>query len=404
MSPVYEHIESYHSLTCGVMKGKRCGGHACGGICDLEAKTLLNELIRACKDDLAEENDLSHSKFDLEELVIHKLSKIAAEFQTHCTERHFCSILHLGCRNGRYCLEVGKRAHMVERHGGDHSACCPLVKRPPKQQCDESHVCNSQSPNMHLVTELLELKNQVVKLLQAPFAPCVLPEISPDDSASLFHTMEIATQVFDAKDISEFSSVSDLSCSSVPSLLSGDGGPHCFLPQMLFRTGGGPIFYMLAQDLRVGSQVLSADGAKMLEVTRIDVHNTSTLIELHVEGAPRFTTTPTHRIMVPYGAQPHTVAAKDLQVGSFVLCSDNMAQKVSHIKTLCEENEVLAIAFKPDEPVTAFLAPPSMVMTKGFKARATRRSGMNRRAVNPRPAQGEQASEFIGTAPGEYSD
>lgn len=107
--------------------------------------------------------------------------------------------------------------------------------------------------------------------------------------------------------------------------------------------------------------------------------------------------------MVPYGNQPHAVAAKDLQIGSFVLCSDTMARKVSCITTLGEEREVLAIAFKPDEPVAVFEAPIEMVMTKGLRGKATRRSGMNKRA-SPQPDQSVQVSEFVGTASGEYRD
>eukprot|EP00419_Tripos_fusus_P056951 CAMPEP_0172910032 /NCGR_PEP_ID=MMETSP1075-20121228/183862_1 /TAXON_ID=2916 /ORGANISM="Ceratium fusus, Strain PA161109" /LENGTH=166 /DNA_ID=CAMNT_0013768103 /DNA_START=509 /DNA_END=1009 /DNA_ORIENTATION=- len=164
-------------------------------------------------------------------------------------------------------------------------------------------------------------------------------------------------------------------------------------------------FYVHAEDLRKGSQVLSADGSKMLEVIRTETQHTSKLIELHVEGSAPFITTPTHRIMVPiYGAEPQAQKAEDLKTGSFVLCTNSIARKVSCVTTLCEEREVLAIAFKPDEPVTVCSVPCSMVLTKGLKVKATRRSGMNKRANNPEQDLSEQASAFLCTEPGEYSD
>ncbi|CAE8626579.1 unnamed protein product [Polarella glacialis] len=412
--PMYDYLGSYHALTCGVMEGRRCGGHPCGGTCDVEAKKLLTDLVETCRTEVVEESDLSHIKFVLEELVVSKLAKVVNQFLLRCTRSQTCSIIHLGCSNGRYCLELQRRPHMVPNHGSDHNSSCPLVLRPPKADCGQQHVCNSPSPNLDLMGELLELKKQVVKLLQAPFAPCVLPDVWPDDSATLCHREGCGLMQFSddgsvqisASELAESDNASGQSRASVQSFLSGDGGPHCFLPNVLFCTGARPTFYMIAQDLRKGSQVLSADGEKMLEVTSIEAHLTSKLLVLHIEGCPPFTTTPTHRIMVPmYGAEPQAVKAEDLKAGSFVLCTKSMAQKVSLITTLCcEEREVLAIAFKPDEPVAVFSAPSSMVMTKGLKVRATRRSGMNQRAINPQPDLSEQSSAFLGTTPGEYSD
>ena len=52
-----------------------------------------------------------------------------------------------------------------------------------------------------------------------------------------------------------------------------------------------------------------------------------------LDQAVPFSTTPTHRIMVPSGDDA-TVRAIDLKLGSWVMCSDGMAKKVIGMKLI----------------------------------------------------------------------
>lgn len=49
---------------------------------------------------------------------------------------------------------------------------------------------------------------------------------------------------------------------------------------------------------------------------------------LRIDDALSFTTTPNHRIMVPSDGEDATVKAKDLKLGSWVMCSDRVAKRV----------------------------------------------------------------------------
>merc|ERR1711874_423204 len=98
---------------------------------------------------------------------------------------------------------------------------------------------------------------------------------------------------------------------------------------------GEPPFLVSAKDLRPGTIVVAADGDKMLEITNIKLERASKLIELHAEDSAPFKTTVSHRVMVPiYGAKPATIRAGDLKEHSFVLCSKNIAKKVTRVKIL----------------------------------------------------------------------
>jgi hypothetical protein len=175
---------------------------------------------------------------------------------------------------------------------------------------------------------------------------------------------------------------------------------------MLFKTeSGGSCFFIAGRDLRVGSLVLAADDQTLLEVVRIVPQQTEALIELCTDETAPFKTTASHRVMAPsYGQEAVTLKAGDFKEGSFVLRSGLIATKVTKINKLNEANEVLAITFKPDEAVVAFL-PPEGILTKGQTFKPTRRSGMNKRKGDKNEQHVECELESIPpTAPGEYQD
>jgi hypothetical protein len=51
-----------------------------------------------------------------------------------------------------------------------------------------------------------------------------------------------------------------------------------------------------------------------------------------IDEAVPFTTTPSHRIMVPSDGDDMTIKAVDLKLGSWVMCSDDMAKKVKGMR------------------------------------------------------------------------
>ena len=53
---------------------------------------------------------------------------------------------------------------------------------------------------------------------------------------------------------------------------------------------------------------------------------------LRIDDAVPFTTTPSHRIMVPSDGDDVTIKAVDLKLGSWVMCSDDMAKKVKGMR------------------------------------------------------------------------
>ncbi|CAL1137148.1 unnamed protein product [Cladocopium goreaui] len=202
------------------------------------------------------------------------------------------------------------------------------------------------------------------------------------------------------------SAASGHSINSEISCLSGQGGPHCFLPSHLFhalQSGVGrespSAALVLAQDLRKGTKILSADGVT-IEVTKVEKQKTNKLVELEIDRAMPLTTTPHHRIMVPSESEATTVMAVDLSPGSLVMCSDCMPKKVIRkTEYLVEEQDVLAITFHPDKAVACFLPPEEpVVLTKGLTPKETRRGGMGRRGVK------QEVVSIPDTAAGEYED
>eukprot|EP00435_Cladocopium_sp_Y103_P065840 s123_g27.t2 len=83
--------------------------------------------------------------------------------------------------------------------------------------------------------------------------------------------------------------------------------------------------------------------------------------------------------MVPSDGDDATVKAKDLKLGTWVMCSDLVAKRVIGMRWIpVEQQEVLAISFHPDKAVAC---EEPVVLSKGHPAKAMRRGGMCRRGV-----------------------
>jgi len=148
---------------------------------------------------------------------------------------------------------------------------------------------------------------------------------------------------------------------------------------------------VLGKDLQQGSKVVAADNVTMLQVSRIELQKATKFIQLEIDGAMPFTTTPNHRIMVP-GITPTTVKASELKLNSFVMCSHDMAKPVVGLRALqVSEADVLAITFLPDEPVACYFP---VVLTEGMTPKLPRRSGMGERIAKAEAAEWQTADSY----------
>jgi len=382
-----------------------CSGHLCGDACNTQEYKKLEDLIKSCVAEMEQESDLSYSKFVLEKLVLKTLQKLRAGFKKHCEGTFCCSLRCLGCAGHRDCFR------------GYHAYNCLLSNMfNCQRQCSRNHVCGYTSPNLKIVAELESLKADVAELLQKPFGPDVAGlqlTLGPEDSASQAPKRKTVPSEADpggkkarvgiVDNMSESASV-NLYASIVgsESWISADGGPRCFLADMLFQMTTEPPSFSAAKDLRPGFLVVAADGETILEVTNVKEDETSKLIELHAEDSAPFKTTASHRVMVPaYAAKPIAIRAGDVKENDFVLCTRNLAKKVMKVKFLEEHAAIFAISFKPDEPVAAFMPPSSVVLTKGLTSKPTRRGGMKKKVMN---TEGPDCDGMSVNTEGEYMD
>jgi hypothetical protein len=141
-----------------------------------------------------------------------------------------------------------------------------------------------------------------------------------------------------------------------------------------------------AKDLQKGSRVVGADG-EIVEVTVKREHFVDKLVKLHTSYASMLVS-PSHRIAVPAtGAddfpamRPHSYKlARDCKNGDQVLCDGWEVQTLVHVEGVNGKTLVWEIAFKPDNPIAAFMPPPGKILTKGTRiGTRNRRSGMNKR-------------------------
>eukprot|EP00435_Cladocopium_sp_Y103_P034801 s888_g9.t1 len=244
------------------------------------------------------------------------------------------------------------------------------------------------------------------ELRSLPNLPIASPK-SSEDPSSWSLVEDTATVPEAAADVAgdAGSAASCWSVDSQTSYLSGHGGPHCFLPPYLFQhvqsgneSSSKSGVWAAAKDLQKGAKIVSADG-DLIDVIKVEVQKTTKLVELELDQAVPFSTTPNHRIMVPSDGDDATVKAIDLKLGSWVMCSDGMAKKVIGMKLIpVESQEVVAITFHPDKAVACFLPPQEpLILTKGLTPKPIRR-GIRRGGGS------HELMSVPDTAPGEYED
>jgi hypothetical protein len=154
-----------------------------------------------------------------------------------------------------------------------------------------------------------------------------------------------------------------------------------------------------AQNVQLHSLICSSDG-KALRVRGIQVHRAEEreIVELHA-GEASLRITDSHRVMVQRNGQQETANAEVLQEGDEVLCLGG-AHKLDVVRKYRRCIRVVEIIFDPDDPVEAFLLPPTTILTKGQLAAENRRdSGSSSTTASSGDADGGIIREEQGEQP-----
>lgn len=190
----------------------------------------------------------------------------------------------------------------------------------------------------------------------------------------------------DSEDGAQESSKSDSSES--PSLdrsrnlLAVPAHDKCFLPATLFQASSD--VYLCAEKVEVGQQVLGVTGS-ILTVTASRKYppRKREVVELRTHDTPSLLVTADHRVVVQgdEGLEDHL--AGDLRLGMKVVCNDGKPRELTIAVTSELETAVVALKFTPDEAVAAHMLPTHVILTKGQRKRAIRRSQKHRRRPSP---------------------
>jgi len=260
--------------------------------------------------------------------------------------------------------------------------------------------------------------------------------------------------------ISDASSILKQGVCSALGVSINTNGPNCFTSNALFKRPDGSYVdgIMLAKQKASGAetQVLAFDDKTPLNVRRIRLHETQTVIELCAcEPTVVYDViTPSHRVVVPFetpqvelrddgtvnpqsvpkaahaGGRTKDIFARDLMEAAKkevqqVMCSDSVPRKLTSIREvkLLEKVAVLEIVLDPDMAVAVF-KPPLTFLVKGHNPKPRHRGGLGKRghpgkarssvdqhnecealSHPPTPASGggDQIS-IPDTEPGEYED
>jgi hypothetical protein len=163
-------------------------------------------------------------------------------------------------------------------------------------------------------------------------------------------------------------SASSECASSVISL--GTQLTHCFMLDTVFKTVSGEnVFYLPAQELQKGSQVLADDDKTIVEIVNVpELYESDRTIELSA-GDALLRVTPDHRIPAfqETGGELCDIQASNLMPTNKVLVN-GLPTPLSSVKEtrLACKTKVLKLAFKPDVPVGAFSCPQA-ISSKGSK-------------------------------------
>merc|ERR1711920_723490 len=112
-------------------------------------------------------------------------------------------------------------------------------------------------------------------------------------------------------------------------------------------------YYLPAQHLAKGSNVIAHDGETVLTVVDLEQHESDKVIELRA-GDASLSVTPDHRVFALPGASgiPCDVKAKELKQGDRIFVNSMPVQLISAEEvTLPQKQAVFKITLNPDMPV-----------------------------------------------------
>lgn len=156
----------------------------------------------------------------------------------------------------------------------------------------------------------------------------------------------------------------------------------CFFPATLFQNPTG--MYIGAEMLQAGQQVLGVMGAVLTVITsRMYPPIKREVVELRVSDTPSLLVTVDHHVVVQgdQGLEDHLVG--DLCLGMKVVCNDGKPRELTIAVTSELKTAVVALKFKPDEAVAAHMLPAHLILTRGQRKRAIRRSQKYKRRPSP---------------------
>lgn len=152
---------------------------------------------------------------------------------------------------------------------------------------------------------------------------------------------------------------------SAASWVSAGIGVRCFVADTLFPVwADGGWRHSPGHMLTCGAQVLAADNETILTIVNLKHEQASDVLSLRARGAV-LSVTRNHRMLVPQREGPgvREVKAATLKEGDHIICSAGVA-KLEAVDLVPGSFGVLAITFRPDLPVAAFLKPEALI-TKG---------------------------------------
>eukprot|EP00419_Tripos_fusus_P016634 CAMPEP_0172759126 /NCGR_PEP_ID=MMETSP1074-20121228/167121_1 /TAXON_ID=2916 /ORGANISM="Ceratium fusus, Strain PA161109" /LENGTH=458 /DNA_ID=CAMNT_0013592855 /DNA_START=8 /DNA_END=1381 /DNA_ORIENTATION=+ len=165
-------------------------------------------------------------------------------------------------------------------------------------------------------------------------------------------------------------------------LLAVPAHDKCFLPATLFQASSG--VYLCAENLEIGQQVLGVTGS-ILTVTASHMYppRKREVVELRTHDTPSLLVTADHRVVVQGHQALEEHLAGDLRLGMKVVCNDGKPRELTIAVTSQLETAVVALKFTPDEAVAVHMLPTHLILTKGQRKRAIRRSQKHRRRPSP---------------------
>lgn len=164
----------------------------------------------------------------------------------------------------------------------------------------------------------------------------------------------------------------------------------CHHPEALFEMQDGQFVH--ARRLKVGDLVRASQGGEVT-VSYVRVHPAKSrhMVELWASAVGPLVVTAEHRVVVPGpDGSPSEKLARDLLLGTFVMCSTRDPLPLTQVAQKTLNLEVVELKFDPDQAVAVHLPPVFSILTLGQSRRRIRRGGRAGR----RPGNGDALDEW----------